>query len=196
MKKILVAMISLLIAGMVSSAQDRLEFLGVPVSGTVSSLTQDLKPAGFKADRYRTGLFYGKFHKQPVDLVLGLDAEGSDKVHVLVLSYSVAKSWKATLNQYESVKMALTMDYGQPTMSREEYDYPYTEADGFRAMDEGKCRFITTYSIYEGGTTDNGAPVGSAAAFRKDGGKPFLGEITLTISPEDHKVRIYFRAVD
>lgn len=196
MKKILVALASMIIACVTMSAQDKLEFLGVPVEGTVKSLTQDLKTVGFKADRLRSGLFYGKYRKQEAQLVLGLDAENSDDVHVIVLSFPLAKSWKATLTKYESLKMALVADYGQATMSREEYDYPYTEADGFRAIDEGKCRYITTFSIYEGGTTDNGAPVGSAAAFRKDGGKPFLGEITLTISPEDHKVRIYFRAVD
>ena len=196
MKKILVAIATMFIACAAMSAQDQLEFLGVPVKGTVKSLTQDLRKVGFKPDRYRAGLYYGKYRKQSVQVVLGLDADGSDHTHVLVLNYPVAKSWKATVNQYERVKMALAADYGQPTMSREEYDYPYTEADGFRALDEGKCRYITTFSIYEGGTTDNGAPVGSAAAFRKDGGKPFLGEITLTISPEDRKVRVYFRAVD
>lgn len=180
----------------VASSQDRLEFLGVPVGGTLNTLTQSLRKVGFKADRLRDGLYYGKYRREEVQLSVGVKAEGSREVQVLVMTYPEKKSWKATVNQYESVKMLLASDYGQPTMVREEYDYPYTEDDGFRAIDEGKCRHIATFSIYEGGTTDNGAPVGSAAALRKDGGKPFLGEITLAISPEDHRVRVYFRPVD
>lgn len=192
MKNILISVVATFMSFFVASGQEVMEFQGVPISGTVSSCGQALRKKGFKRDRVYDEIYRGKYRGAEVELLLAANP-GSDEVAMFVLSYPIRSSWDATYNLYDTVKMMLTSDYGRATMVQEEYDYPYTEKDGFRALDYGKSRFISTFSIYQGGTTSNGLNPGGPSFMKKEA-LPLIGEITLTIS-EDHRVRIFFRPI-
>ena len=190
MKKIITSIVLALAFHSAGFAQDTLEFLGVPIEGSVYSFCSAMRKVGFKSQARSEITLGGKYHSDKVEVRLGMDPS-SEEVGVLIVDYPQKNSWMATKTLYESVRMRLTSDYGEASMTLEEYDYPYTEADGFRAVDEGKCRYITTYSIYPGGTTSKGNSPRNPFLKTEPKVDP-IGEITLTIS-QDRRVRIYFQ---
>lgn len=190
MKRILITLAISLTVLFPSSAQEGLRFLGVPVSGTVRNCGQALGKQGFRKDRTEARILRGKYRGIPAELLLSGTDGDSGEVSVFVLTFPVRSDWRSTVSLYETVRMMLTSDYGTPSLSVEEYDFPYGEADGFRALESGKCRFVTSYSIYPGGTTDDGL----TAMERKRTSVSALGEVTLTIS-DDKKVRVFLRTL-
>ena len=166
MKKMIAALLGLVLTVSLA-AQDHLEFEGVPVDGPLKVCVKALRDAGFKPKTRAVDNHYlrGKYFGEEVQLFVGCTAQ-SQTAYLVLVSFPASPSWAALRGQYDYVKMRLTALYNTPSNVVETFQYPYTEEDGLRALEYGKCTFVTTWTLPE-------------------------GEISLTLSSED-RVQVFF----
>lgn len=149
MKKVILCIMTLLM-GLSLSAQEHLAFEGVPICGDVPACVKALRSKGFKPKvRHEQNLLVGKLYGEPVSLMIAQTAQ-SETPYLFLVTYPQSSSWDALKSQYEYVKMRLTAFYNTPTNEMESFAYPYTEADGLRAVEYGKCQYVTTWTLPEG----------------------------------------------
>lgn len=173
MKKTIIAIFAMLVAIFTASAQDAFRFMGIDVDGPFYDCVHSLRKAGFRPMRGETNVFSGKYRGTPVTLQVETDAE--NRVAMFVVSYPLRQGPNATASLYDTVRMMLIQEYGTPSLSSGEY---------------GDGPAVTSFSIYPGGTTDDG----SSPLLRKKTVEA-IGEITLSVSGEDDRVRIFVRKI-
>lgn len=164
MKRILICLLcAVLAAG--AAAQGHLEFQGVPVGGSVEACMKALRKQKFKPDG--PSKMRGKYRGDDVTLTLGT-SPASGEVCLLLLTYGQAGNWQALRNQYDTAKMMLGSEYGRPSLCKESFDYPYSEKDGLRAVEHGKCHFTTVWTSDAGEITLDIARSGQLQIFFSD----------------------------
>ena len=165
-RKLIIILLSALLCQMLS-AQDHLDFQGIPVDGPLPSLVKPLKGLGFKAkDKDRDcHWFRGKYYGEQAELMVATTSV-SGTAYLFMLTCPAKSDWPSLKNQYDYFKMRLTALHGEPTNLREDFTFPYTESDGLRALEYDKCHFVCTWVLPE-------------------------GKITLTITT-DHHARLFF----
>ena len=173
MKKTIIAIFAMLVAIYAASAQESFRFMGIDVDGPFYDCAHSLRKAGFRPVRGEVNVFNGKYRGTPVTLQVETDAE--NRVSMFVVSYPLRPGPNATASLYDTVRMMLIQEYGTPSLSSGEY---------------GDGPAVTSFSIYPGGTTDDG----SSPLLRKKTVEA-IGEITLSVSGEDDRVRIFVRKI-
>ena len=165
MMKRIVLIVILALFSLAGYAQDHISFQGVPLCGNVDDCVralrkQKFKPAGPSEMR-------GKYRGDEVTLTLG-SSPSTGEVCLLVVSYPRAASWQALKNQYDTSLMMLSAEYGQPSLKKEAFDYPYSEKDGLRALEYGKCHFTAVWTVPAGEITASMAQDGRLQVFFSD----------------------------
>ncbi len=149
-RKLIICFLAVLLP-LALSAQDHLDFLGIPLDGPLKTFVKPLRKAGFKyKDKSRDDhWFTGKYYGDPAELFVATTA-ASGTVYLVMVNYPPKTDWPSLRNQYEYIRMRLTALYGEPTNKREVFDFPYTEEDGLRALEYGKCSRISSGALPEG----------------------------------------------
>ncbi|MBR1871596.1 MAG: hypothetical protein IJ795_00110 [Bacteroidales bacterium] len=150
MKKTILALVAaILCCGM--QAQEHLDYNGVPIDGSMASCMKALRKQGFKPKSKDGDNHYmrGKFYGDEVEMFIATTAV-SQTAYLFVVSYPAASMWSTAKSRYEYAKMRLSVLYNEPTNVVEKFEFPYTEDDGLRAVEYGKCLYISTWSMSKG----------------------------------------------
>lgn len=133
----------------IASAQEHLEFKGIPLDGSTSDFIKKLTDAGFKHQgkdddsEILTGTFTGKecavyIQSSPV----------SKTVHSAYVILSQETDWRTLKADYSTLKKGLTAKYGEPTECKEEFTNYRKEGDGneYLAFKNGDAKWYSTYN--------------------------------------------------
>ena len=146
-KALLISLLGLLALALPAAGQERLAFEGVEVGGKVEDCIKALRKKKFKPTGHQT--LRGRYQGDDVALFVGYDpADG--QVSMISVTYDADDSWPALVNRYETAKMMLSLRYGPPALTKEAFDYPYTEKDGLRALEYDKCHYTCAWSLSGG----------------------------------------------
>lgn len=155
MKRVLIAFACIL-ATIQVAAQEHLAFKGEPIDGEASSFVQKLNKLGFKSVQktddgyYLEGLFSG--HNS---MLLVESSLLTNTAHTVYVMQEVKEDWATLKNDYSVLKKGLTLKYGNPILSKEEFRSPYKEGDGsaYMAFKGGyadwQCRFDAQVGIID-----------------------------------------------
>lgn len=154
MKRFFALLTSCMFAWVPAFSQAHLSFSDCEMGTDPVSFKNALITKGFKADkRDPDGPFMkGRYTGEEVDVFIATAPE-SGSVCLVMVSYAPRRSWRKLKGDYETVRMMLTSRYGEPSEVAETFDYPYTEADGLRALEYGKCKYLTYYRTVSGEIT-------------------------------------------
>lgn len=164
MKKFLLIVICLAAASLAGRSQQHLLFEGVAIDGDINPFVKTLIDKGFrqiKSDAALRGKVFGQ-----AATVLAASNPDDGTVYLVMVTFDTKKLWENIRTCYESMKMQLSVRYGDPLVSREEFSSELAEADPLLALKYGNCTYLSHYT----------APG---------------GEISLSIS-RDAQVNLYF----
>ena len=138
--------------------QQHMKFMGIPINGTLTSFTKELKKKGFKHieafDREQIKFFVGNFAGYTDCLVYAIAAspEGSRVVGVVV-TFAPDEQWSGLASQYETLKRRLTSKYGEPATCVERFQTYVQPHDDFMRMQylkSDKCEYECVFETEEG----------------------------------------------
>lgn len=127
MKKFLLAII--LFAAIQTNAQS---FLGVPISGHVSTAIANFKAKGFKfvkQEKYSVTMS-GVIDYTPVELYI-YNTPTTKQTAKFVVYYPERNSWLSLKDDYDRFVSRLSDKYGSPDKTIEEFITPYESGDGY-----------------------------------------------------------------
>lgn len=150
MKKIKIAILFVILAiqGFAQS-ETSMTFLGVPITGSLSSFESKILAKGFKKEAdFITGSFAEK------RCLLVIDATTTSKIvyRVTVVFLDEFNSWSRIKRNYLDFKINLIHKYGSEYTSKEEFYDPYYEGDGyeFQAFSKEKATYKTLWELNNG----------------------------------------------
>ncbi len=135
-----------------------MKFMGIPIDGTLTSFTKELKKKGLKHietfDREQIKFFVGNFAGYTDCLVYAIAAspEGSRVVGVVV-TFAPDEKWSGLASQYETLKRRLTSKYGKPATCVERFQTYVQPNDDFMRMQylkSDKCEYKCVFETEEG----------------------------------------------
>lgn len=160
MKKIL--LVVALFLSLSLSAQEHLEFRGIPIDGHLNSFVSKMKSIGYTVHEEdgNVVVMKGKFTNK--DVLLAVIA--SVKTHIVwkvSVLFDEASSWSSLKSDYLEYKELFTNKYGMPR-SYEFFSKPYYEGDGFelQALRNEKCTYA---SFFENSVGYIGVRLGTVA---------------------------------
>lgn len=147
MKKAILIILSISFLNL--KAQTHIEFMGIPVNGSLSSFIQQLKVKGFK-ETIQPGLYQGNFAGDKSLLVIGTTT--SNIVRKVIISTKNKDSWAEIKYEYFEMVKQYTTKYGSPSSHYELFSNPYYEGDGYeeQALENKKCNYITYWDVKGG----------------------------------------------
>lgn len=149
MKKILL-LITLLICSVFSYSQSKVNFMGIPVEGSLKSVSNKIENKGFnkasKGGRFLTGNFGGK----PATIYIA-SPNNMDIVYAIMVTFDPHISWKGLHTEYLLFIKMFTQKYGEcsSTSSSFESDYDY-EGRELSLVRDGKSLFISMWDLSDG----------------------------------------------
>lgn len=140
-------------------AQDtpqHLKFKNIPITGQMSNMITQLQKVGFTLD-YKEDNFAkmkGVFANKDCELVIGTTSK-TKQVYMITVIFEKATSWYSLKSDYLELKQQLKDKYGVKPTSKEEFEYPYYEGDGYElsATSNDKCTYGSIYNIDDGNIT-------------------------------------------
>lgn len=134
---------------------DHLQFKGVPIDGTLNEFISEMKKSGFTLLGIEDGTagLTGDFaaYKNCIIVVSTLDQK--DLVSTISVIFPEQDTWSYLSSDYFSLKELLTIKYGKPSESVEEFQSSSQAGNDMEKMLYVKMDMSTYYSNYE---TNNG----------------------------------------
>lgn len=140
-----IALMPALASAQEDAAPQHMLFEGLSIDGDVNPFVRALTHKGFKQvkqDAILTGKVFG--HKGTVIVASRPD---DNIVYLVMVNYDTKKSWENVRTCYESIKMQLSLRYGDPAISREEFASELAEANPLLALEHGNCTYVSHYSV-------------------------------------------------
>lgn len=145
MKKILLVVALFLSFSL--SAQEHLEFRGIPIDGHLNIFVAKMKSIGYtiQEENNNVVIMKGKFTNKDVLLAVVGSVKTRTVWKVSVL-FDVASSWSSLQSDYLEYKELFTNKYGMPK-SYEFFSKPYYEGDGYelQALRNDKCTYASFF---------------------------------------------------
>jgi hypothetical protein len=166
MKKILFVL-SLVMTTLLYAQDEHLTFKGIPIDGTLESVTQQLEAKGYTrldADddlQIMSGDFAGYSNCQ---LIIST-VKNLDLTYLVLVSFEKKTTWHDLYGNYKSLKDLLAKKYGEPSTNIEQFHRKITPGYEMYYLDE--CRYTTLYELE-------------------------LGKILLTISKDAQVILAYY----
>lgn len=152
MKKIL-ALLLLSMFTLNIVAQDHMQFMGLPIDGSLGVFTTKLKAKGFKKkSSFETSVtLWGKFANEIVELTI-LASPRTETVCKVIVLFPKQSSWKDLKNDYLAKKNLYKSKYLMDS-SYEFFKSPYDEGDGYeeRAVKQDCCSYCSFFTESNGG---------------------------------------------
>lgn len=132
---------------------EHLKFKGIPITGTLSSFTNQLKAKGLEYQGTNNGAaaLTGDFAGYK-NCIIGVIANQSDMVSVVFVLFPEMEKWSELENCYTRYKNLLTEKYGIPTNCIEEFqgDYVRNDNDKLHELKMDRCKFASMFSCNQG----------------------------------------------
>lgn len=153
MKKLLILFMTVMALTVNAKTTQHIQFMGVPLNGTVKSFVTKMQNKGFTIDtKFDDGniMMRGTFTNRDIELFIFGTPE-SKQVYKVVIYYPKKETWKALKNDYFNVKALFDRKYELDS----DYAFfmdPYDEGDGdeIEAVENDKCRFVSFYNATGG----------------------------------------------
>jgi len=154
MKKVIITMLSILIAVSLSAQDAHLKFKGIPIDGEYKAFTQKLIQKGFKQIESTPDgvVLSGNFMATPGVLVLVYPDPTSKNVSTVSAMIDAGDNWPKIEAKYYDVVDTYKEKYGEPSQHIEEFSVDVHNDDFFRknALHDGQCNY-KSYWETEGG---------------------------------------------
>lgn len=157
-----------------TTEEQHLEFMGIPIDGTLNAFAQKLQAKGMKITDRENGsiLLTGDFAGDN-DCTIALVGTSKNEIWRAAVASSIHYSWGTLADRYFTLKNMLAQKYGNP-ISVEEFQVLYTpdsDSDKWHCVIMDQCNYASTY-ITENGQIDlsiinYGVLVGGAAVMLK-----------------------------
>lgn len=157
MKRYLLSVI-FAVLGVCTFAQEGTEpmkFMGIPLDLPVKKIVSELKHKGLKKiSNGKMILFKGKFATLS-DCIIGIVPDENDKsiVQCTTVMLPGTNNWETLQSGYKAIHTMLTVKYGEPTISREEFDSysePQTDSERMHELRMGRCKYSSDYHLKNG----------------------------------------------
>lgn len=144
----------------IRAQQNHLNFLDIPIDGTLETFVQELQVRGFTFDKsqgYNIAQLHTIKNGQQIDYFV-VASEDAQHVYRVTMLTQHKYNWKALRNEYMMYKKMLTKQYGEPE-SVEIFMEPYNTRKKLRrhqlqALMEGRAHWNSAYEAKdETGTT-------------------------------------------
>ena len=130
------------------SAQNHIEFMGVPVDGNINDFIVKLEAKQFKVKKRIDNIVImnGKFAGESAEIFVA-STNKTKTVWKVSVYFDEKSSWYSLKADYKKYKELFTAKYGKPTDSFEFFSNPYYEGDGYElsALKRDKCHYATFF---------------------------------------------------
>lgn len=129
-------------------------FMGVPVSGTLTSFTTQMKTKGFTTLVSESSpnviVMKGTINNESVKLLIA-GTPTSKMTKKIVVLYPEETSWYSLSAKYDEVVSRVTQKYGTPDESHAFFTDPYEVGDGYEmtAVAVDKCFYMSVWQADE-----------------------------------------------
>lgn len=145
MKKIWLTGILLMLLSAVHINAQHLQFEGIAIDGNVNPFVSALIKKGFKQIKSDAALS-GKVFGQKATIIVASTPE-ENNVYLVMVTFDTKNNWESVRTCYESMKMQLSVRYGEPLVSKEEFASELAEANPLLALEYGNCTYASNYSV-------------------------------------------------
>ena len=147
MKKILFVLALVMSAVTMLAVDEHLKFKGVPIDGTLESVTQNLEMQGFtRGDLLENvQILHGVFAGYNNCEIYVKSINGKDLVHTIAVCFETRHSWKQLFHDYMNIKDLLVQKYGDPDEVIEQFNKSYPDEMKIIHLDE--CRYISIFNL-------------------------------------------------
>lgn len=139
-----------------TTEEQHLEFMGIPIDGTLNAFAQKLQAKGMKiTDRENGAIFLSGNFAGDNDCTIGLIGTSKNEIWRAGVISSAYYSWSTLADRYFTLKNMLAQKYGDP-ISVEEFQVLYTpdsDSDKWHCVIMDQCNYAATY-ITENGQID------------------------------------------
>ncbi len=154
MKRLLFTIVYLIVSLTVTAQPKHLDFIGIPIDGTMENFTQAMQQHGFTflGAENGTGVYMGKFLGCEHCLV-GVTTQDNDTVCSVGVMFPESKDWHSLENNYFVLKNYLVKQYGEPAGSIETFNSPEQPQDDenrFYAVLADQCYYFSDFEIDNG----------------------------------------------
>lgn len=142
-----------------SSAQTQqeplhMEFMGVPIDGTLNSFVSKMKERGFISIGTENGvaMLRGDFASYK-DCIVGVSTlKKKDLVSNVIVIFPESKTWESLSGNYFHLKELLTEKYGEPSETIEEFEstQPRDDNDKMHAVGMNRCIYHSVFKTENG----------------------------------------------
>jgi hypothetical protein len=126
-----------------------LEFVGVPIDGTLSKFTKKMKHKRFTILGTENGTTYlkGDFAGFKNCIVFVNTLRNKDLVTSVGVCFPEYSNWDSVYENYSTIKDMLTTKYGQPTQVVEGFQGPFADGNNDRIQEVwmDRCKYSTTF---------------------------------------------------
>lgn len=152
MKKILASLV-LFVFSLNMVAQEHMQFMGLPIDGSLDVFTSKLKAKGFKKkSSFESSItLWGKFANEIVELTV-LASPRTETVCKIIVLFPKQSDWTDLKKDYLAKKNLYKSKYLFDS-SYEFFKSPYDEGDGYeeRAVRQDCCRYFSFFKELDGG---------------------------------------------
>ena len=169
MKRFLLAYLLTIFAA-VCTAQNHLDFMGVPMTGRILDFTEKLKEKGFSITSAETNVVFmkGIFTEKTVDVGI-CSSPLTNEVCRIMIFFEAKDSWSTLKTEYNDLKRMYDLKY---TLDKEFHFFkdPYNEGDGYemQAVRSDKCRYSSFYNAASGNIHLEISKLGSVVVVYED----------------------------
>lgn len=142
--------ILLMFCSLSANAQEHFTFRDIPINGSEKEFGNKLLEIGYEATAHPSA-FTGKFIGEDCTIFL-LSSEYTKSVYSIGISFNSENRWITLKSTYNNIKEMYSEKYGKPSMSREYFDSPYYDGDGYElsAVKQNKCNYISFWEMENG----------------------------------------------
>lgn len=149
MKKILL-LITLLICSVFSFSQNKVNFMGIPVEGTLKSVVNKVESKGFNKASKEGRFLTGKFGGRPATVYIA-SPNDMDMVYAIMVTFDPYNNWKGLYSEYLLFVKLFTQKYGKCSSASAEFqpEYEY-EGREIQLVENDKSLFISMWDLDNG----------------------------------------------
>lgn len=154
MRKLLFAMMCMMLGAAAMAQTEHLKFKGIPMDCSVDEMARKLQAKGFKYEQKLDGvvLMKGTFAGSPNCSITLLPVDGSTKIRRIGVSFPDCENWRCLEDKYSDLKDLLTQKYNLP-ISIERFDsYSEPTNDGYKMtlVNLDRCKYQSDFYANNG----------------------------------------------
>lgn len=158
MKKLFITLIFTTLLSPIFAQSEHLTFKGIPIDGSLAEFSKQLIQKGFHhvGTEDGTAAFVGEFAAYKNCTIGVISSKGTNVVSKVGVIFPKCDTWSKLYSNYSNLKEMLTIKYGEPTESTEEfqsYREPTDDNSKMLEVKQDRCRYTTSW-VTEKGTIE------------------------------------------